>query len=132
MKLQTQIPLQKAKNQIDYSSQILLLGSCFSENIGAKFTYFKFRNTQNPFGILFHPLAIERMISRAVQNELYTEEDLFSHNERWHCFDAQSDLCDISKEKVLENLNTALLETRDKLLSITHVIITLGTAWVYE
>jgi hypothetical protein len=132
MKLQTQIPLQKAKNQIDYSSHILLLGSCFSENIGAKFSYFKFRNTQNPLGILFHPLAIERMISRAVQNELYTQEDLFYHNERWHCFDAHSDLSDISKEKVLEDLNAALLETREKLLSTTHIIITLGTAWVYE
>ena len=53
MKLQTQIPLKKeTRNQIAYQSKILLLGSCFSENIGEKLSYFKFKSTQNPFGIL--------------------------------------------------------------------------------
>ena len=58
MKLQTKIPLKKeTQNLIDYQSNILLLGSCFSENIGDKLSYFKFQSTQNPFGILFHPKA---------------------------------------------------------------------------
>ena len=44
MKLQTQIPLQKQSNNlIDCNSNILLLGSCFVENIGGKLDYFKFR-----------------------------------------------------------------------------------------
>ncbi|MEM6510013.1 MAG: GSCFA domain-containing protein, partial [Pseudomonadota bacterium] len=57
MKLQTKIPLQKGNHPLDYRSKCLLLGSCFSENIGAKLEYFKFSTLQNPFGILFHPLA---------------------------------------------------------------------------
>ena len=60
MKFQTTIPLEKQpRNLIDYNSNILLLGSCFSENIGDKLAYFKLQNCQNPFGILFHPKAIE-------------------------------------------------------------------------
>jgi len=60
IKLQTKIPLQaQTFNPIDYNSKVLLLGSCFSEHIGDKFQYFKFQTLQNPFGILFHPLAIE-------------------------------------------------------------------------
>ena len=51
----------------------LLLGSCFSENIGEKLDYFKFKNSQNPFGILFHPKAIETLISNAVEGEKYTD-----------------------------------------------------------
>ncbi|MEN8857195.1 MAG: GSCFA domain-containing protein, partial [Flavobacteriaceae bacterium] len=59
MKFQTCVPLQKqTKNRIDYNANILLLGSCFSENIGNKLNYFKFQQLQNPFGILFHPKAI--------------------------------------------------------------------------
>ena len=56
MKLQTNIPLQPQQhNQIDYNAKVMLLGSCFSENIGGKFDYFKFQSNVNPFGILFHP-----------------------------------------------------------------------------
>ncbi len=132
MNLQTQIPLVKAENPIDYTSQLLLLGSCFSENMGKKLDYFKFRSMLNPFGILFHPLAIENLIERAIQQRRYTEEAAFFENERWHCFDAHSDLSDTSKEIVLEKLNQGLQQTFDQLGKATHIIITLGTAWVYR
>ena len=69
MKLQTEIPLQPEENQIDYSSKILLLGSCFSENIGAKFDYFKFQNLQNPFGVIFNPVSIEKLVVRAIEQK---------------------------------------------------------------
>jgi lysophospholipase L1-like esterase len=132
MKLQTQIVLYKAEHQIDYSSQLLLLGSCFSENIGEKLNYYKFQIAQNPFGILFHPLAIENLISRAVAKKHYTSDELFFLNERWHCFDAHSSLSNVSKEKLLENLNAELTKTEEQLRKSTHIIITLGTAWVYR
>lgn len=132
MKLQTQIPLERAKNQIDYNSQLLLLGSCFVENMGEKFKYFKFQSLQNPFGILFHPLAIENLISRAVHQQEYTAEDVFFLNERWHCFDAHSNLSSTSKEKLLQHLNQGLENTLHQLKLASHIIITLGTAWVYE
>lgn len=132
MKLQTQVPLIKAKNQIDYNSHLVLLGSCFVENIGNKLSYFKFQSVQNPFGILFHPLAIENLISRAVDQKKYTEEEVFFLNERWQCYDAHSDLSSLTKEGLLENLNSSLLETQLQITNASHVIITLGTAWVYK
>ncbi len=132
MKLQTQIPLIKATDQIDYSSQLLLLGSCFSENIGAKLDYFKFQNIQNPLGILFHPLAIEKLVYKAVRKETYTEQDVFFLNERWHCFDAHSTLSDVSKDILLDNLNEAIEQSYQQIAKASHIIVTLGTAWVYR
>ena len=132
MKLQTQIPLTKANNPIDYSSQLLVLGSCFAENIGAKLRYFKFQTVQNPFGILFHPLAIENLISRVVKKEYYSEDELFFLNDRWHCFDAHSSLSDVDQHALLENLNTQLVRTERQIKQATHILITLGTAWVYQ
>jgi hypothetical protein len=132
MKLRTTISLQVAEKQIDYQSQILILGSCFAENIGNKLGYFKFQSMQNPFGILFHPLAIEKLISKAVQKKLYSEEDIFFFNERWHCFDAHSVLSDISKEKLLYKLNQGLEKGHQKIAQATQIILTLGTAWVYR
>ncbi len=133
MKLQTQIPLkQQTVNQIDYHSKIMLLGSCFVQNIGDKLEYFKFHNFINPFGILFHPKAIETLIANAVNDKEYTQEDIFFHNERWHCFDAHSKLSDSSKDSLIEELNKQIRLTTQQLNDSTHIIITLGTAWVYK
>jgi lysophospholipase L1-like esterase len=133
MNLQTQIPLEKeAHQQIDYTSKLFLLGSCFSENIGNKLSYYKFQSTQNPLGILFHPKAIESLILNAINSKEYTEENLFELNERWHCFDAHSQLSTDSKEELIQNLNTSVKIAKEQLTNSTHIIITLGTAWVYR
>ncbi len=132
MNLQTQVPLQQAEHQFDYQGQLLLLGSCFVENIGKKLDFYKFRSLQNPYGILFHPVAIENLLSKSIQSFGYTEDDIFYHNERWHCFDAHSDLSDVSKEELLRKLNDGLKDTRQQISVSTHIVITLGTAWVYR
>ena len=132
MKLQTIVPLKFEDEQIDYQSSLVLLGSCFVQNIGRKLNYYQFQTLQNPFGILFHPIAIENLIIRAVEEKGYEDADVFYFNERWHCFDSHSDLSDPSKEILLSNLNRALLNTRNQLGKATHTIITLGTAWVYR
>ncbi|WP_026452523.1 GSCFA domain-containing protein [Aequorivita capsosiphonis] len=132
MKLQTEIPLSPEENQIDYSSKILLLGSCFSENIGAKLDYFKFQNIQNPFGVIFNPVSIEKLIVRAIDKNSFSEEDIFQHNGIWKCFEAHSELSSLDKNEFLENLNSALKNLREALFSSTHIIFTFGTSWVYK
>src|SRR5690606_28020945 len=124
MKLQTEIPLSPEENQIDYSSKILLLGSCFSENIGAKFDYFKFQNLQNPFGVIFNPVSIEKLIVHAIENRTFSEEDIFQHNGIWKCFETHSELASLDKIEFLQNLNTALQNLREALFSATHIIFT--------
>ena len=133
MKLQTQIPLDKqSKHQIDYNSNVLFLGSCFSDNIGKKLDYFKFQNLQNPFGILFQPKAIEVLVKNAIEKKEYSKNDIFFHNEQWHCFDTHSKISHTSKEKLLGQLNHQIDLTTQQLNNSTHVIITLGTAWAYR
>lgn len=133
MILQTEIPIKKEPyHPIEYTSKIQLLGSCFSTNIGNKFTYYKFQSSQNPFGILFHPKAIETLITNAKNLKEYTKEDLFFLNERWHCFDAHSSLSDPNKENLLNKLNTAIAALHKELHHATHICITLGTSWAYR
>src|SRR5687768_5359655 len=105
MQFRTQVPISKSNNSIDYNAKIVSLGSCFAENMGDKLDYFKFQNNTNPFGIIFNPVSIEKLIKRVLGQELFTEEDIFFHNERWHCFDVHSDLSNSNKEEFLENLN---------------------------
>src|SRR5690606_16838376 len=132
MELQTRIPLTPSDNPIDYQSKLVLLGSCFVENMGAKLDYFKFQQIQNPFGILFHPLAIENLVQRAIHEETYRKEEIFESDGIWHCFDAHSDLRSNDPEALLNLLDQRLKETRSSLETSSHIIITLGTAWVYQ
>ncbi|WP_438977115.1 GSCFA domain-containing protein [Polaribacter sp.] len=133
MKLQTQIPLLKeSRNLINYNSKIVLLGSCFSENIGNQLDYYKFQTTQNPFGILFHPIAIENLITNAINEKKYTENDVFFNNEQYHSFDTHSSLSANNERDFLDNLNSSIKSTRKTLEEASHIIITLGTSWVYR
>ncbi|WP_142784012.1 GSCFA domain-containing protein [Changchengzhania lutea] len=133
MNFRTQLPIiKRADSRIDYASDLLLLGSCFVENIGEKLDYFKFQNLQNPFGILFHPKAIEALISHALNAKVYTSDDIFVMNEQWHCFDAHSKLSSISKDDLINMLNLNLKLTHQQINKSTHIVITLGTAWVYR
>ncbi len=132
MSFRTQIPVIKVHNQIDYESKVLLFGSCFSENISGKLSYFKFQNFSNPFGILFHPIGIENLITNAMNQKKYTEKDIFFHNERWHSFDSHSQLSNASKDELLQNLNAQIVSTNKQLEECSHLIITLGTSWIYR
>ena len=131
MKFRTELQVSPQDNPISYNSKIFLLGSCFVENIGEKLEYFKFQNYRNPFGILYHPAALENFLRKAVEGYEFTEKDLFFHNERYHCFDAHSELSNVDSQELLDDLNSNLKHTKDYLLNASHVIITLGTAWNY-
>lgn len=132
MNFTTTIPISKSNFPIDYTSKIVSLGSCFAVNMAEKFDYFKFQNTCNPFGILFHPLAIENIILKALNLKFFTEEDIFFHNERWHCFDVHSDLSNANKEELLQVLNEFVKTTNKLITEASHIIITYGTSWVYR
>ena len=132
MKLTTPIKRSRQNPPINYSSKVLLLGSCFAQNMGAKLEYYKFQQCTNPFGILFHPVAIEKLITRAVNQNWFTSKDVFLQNEQWHCFLAHSKLSNTSEEDLISALNSALEKLRFSLLEASHVVFTFGTAWVYK
>ena len=132
MQFRTQIPIPKSNFPIDYNSKIVSLGSCFAENMAEKLDYYKFQNNCNPFGIIFNPVSIEKMIYRIVNQIFYSENDIFFHNERWHCYEVHSDWSNYNAAEFLENLNAVLRTSLIQLFQASHIIITYGTSWVYR
>ena len=43
---------------MDYHTRIMMLGSCFVENIGKKLEYFRFHTDINPCGIVYNPMSL--------------------------------------------------------------------------
>ncbi len=131
MKLFTDVPVSKSNHPIDYSSNILCLGSCFAEHMSDKLDFYKFQVVSNPFGILFHPKAILNVIEKAASDEPFVENDVFFHNDRWQSFFAHSRLNRDSSAEVLVELNSAKHQLKDSIINATHISITLGTSFVY-
>ena len=132
MQFTTKIPVQKSTFPIDYNSKILLLGSCFAENMGEKFDYFKFQASTNPFGIIFNPVSLKKIIERSIEKNYFTENDIFFHNDLWHCFEVHSEISNPDKDAFLKSLNHLIDSAYKQLNNATHIIITLGTSWVYR
>ena len=132
MQFRTEISIQKENDLIDYDSDIILLGSCFAENIGDKLSYHKFNSLVNPYGILFHPVAIEKAITQSINQIKYTKEDLYFFNELWSSFNHHSKFSSIDPENILSKINQGIADFNLRMRSASHLIITLGTAWIYR
>lgn len=132
MNFRTPITIPKSNHPIDYYSKVVTIGSCFSENISAKLEQYKFQHYNNPFGIIFNPVSIEKIIERVVQKNKFTEKDVFYHNDLWHCFEVHSELSQPNKEVFLNTLNLLIDSTFLKIKEASHVVITYGTSWIYK
>ncbi|MBD3583369.1 GSCFA domain-containing protein [Flavobacterium selenitireducens] len=132
MQFTTPVPISKSGFPISYDSRLFSMGSCFAENIAQKLDHFQFRNVVNPFGILFHPLALEKAFGFFCDGKVFDGSDVFFHNGRWHCFDVHSGLSSPDKESLITTLNQITSDASETLREATHIVITLGTAWVYR
>lgn len=118
--------------KINHQHNLLLIGSCFTEQIGTKLTNHKFSVLDNPNGILFNPASICKSISSYIDNKQYSESDLFYQNECWNSWEHHSRFSNPDKEKCLANINNSQTEAYEFLKNADWLLITLGSAFVYE
>jgi hypothetical protein len=128
----TVFDIEPSKNKINYTTKILSLGSCFSENIGDKLLYYKLPVNINPFGILYNPESVANSIDILLQNKQFTDADIFEHNGIWNSFFHHSCFSDVDKENCLQKINTSITVAANHLKNTRFLLITFGTAWVYE
>ena len=135
IRLQTPVTDEKCRVSISFTDKILMLGSCFSDNIGKQLEAFGFDVCINPFGTLYNPVSILNSMRRLAEGTPFTEEDCvdmgagsglvcsFQHHTSFARKDA---------ETFLINANEELAKARKFFLESNKVIITLGTSWCYR
>jgi hypothetical protein len=109
-----------------------MLGSCFAENIGKKLIDCGFNVVMNPMGILYNPISIFSTLSRIIEGREFTENELFQHNGLWASFMHHGSFSHSDKSEALRLMNEKLHEGHKQLKNATHLIITFGSAEVYE
>jgi len=128
MKLQTEVNIKPSEWKIGYEDKILMLGSCFSDEIGQQMKQRGLDVTCNPFGTLYNPLSI----ANAIHSTTIDQIPLVCHEGMWHSMAHHGSFSRATKEETQQAV-LASIETMQRALSESSVIIvTFGTAWVYE
>ena len=131
MKLQTIVDIKPSDRKIGYEDKILMLGSCFSDEIGAQMQQRYLHVTCNPFGTLYNPLSIANAINYKSQITNY-ELPLVEYDGLWHSMAHHGSFSRPTKEEAEEAVRNSIETMQKALAEATVVIVTFGTAWVYE
>ena len=135
MKLQTPVADEKCIVGISYTDKIMMLGSCFSDNIGSQLADYGFDVCVNPFGTLYNPISILQSMELLCSDKEFSDEDCvemgagaglicsFSHH---------TSFARCTKEEFIANANESLSKSREFFASSNKVIITLGTSWCFR
>ncbi len=114
---------------------IVLMGSCFSDNLKPFLEEKNFQVTSNVFGTLFHPIPIFNWLKFACANRISEDEmQLVFHEEMWKSLGGGKALRLHSKEALEELIRNKLNVLHEELKSAETLVITLGTAhaWIHE
>ncbi|MCO5269230.1 MAG: GSCFA domain-containing protein [Brumimicrobium sp.] len=114
---------------IDYQSDYLFLGSCFSENISQKMEEEGFQMFSNPFGVLFNPVSLAHLFTKS-DNEL--DKSVFERSGVCLSWFANSTCFGYERDVFVQRLIQLREEFLERLKTSKILCITFGTSWVYE
>ena len=132
MKLLTPVERPARRPCIDYPHRLMLLGSCFATHIGARLQESRFRCDVNPYGVLYNPLSISTALREMLAGKVYTPDDLYEHQGLWHSPMHHGDFSAASAGDALWKINLRLEQAARQLDGLDFLLLTWGTAWVYE
>jgi len=118
--------------KINHRQKLLLVGSCFTEQIGAKLLNHKFSVLDNPNGILFNPVSIAKSVTSYIENKRYGKDELFYQNECWNSWEHHSRFSNPDADECLRMINESQSGANAFLKTANWLLITLGSAFVYE
>jgi len=128
----TPINIPPAQIKINHQTPILTLGSCFSDCMGSQFNLNKFNVLANPFGTVYNPLSIAKLLSFTKNNQL-PDSNSYVESQGLHAnFDFHSSFSSIDRQTIENRIKLAIEEAHKFLHNTQWLIITLGTAYVYE
>ena len=115
-----------------HTDHLLLLGSCFAANMGARFTEAKFSCDVNPYGVLYNPLSISAALREIVFGKVYGKEDLFFFRDCWHSPMHHGDFSSPLADETLKRINGRIAGAHEQIFRSACLLLTFGTSWVYE
>ena len=132
MNFRTKIQIKKSPIKINHKQKILLLGSCFAQNMQVKFAEGGFE-AMHPFGAIYNPYSVANSFKLIAEKQIPSVESLFFQKDKWNSYAFHSSYSSADKNEAIRQMSDAINKANDILNSEDPIIvITLGTSWVYE
>ena len=128
--LYTKVGIPVSEKKIEYGSKILLLGSCFAENIGEKFGENYFQAVVNPFGTLYNPASIINAITKSLRGD--KKHYLLNHDGLWHSMMHHGCFSSIDKSELIARCESSQRLMANAIKDSDTIIVTFGTSWIYK
>lgn len=132
MEFRTAIRTPENLGIMHHSDVLMMLGSCFTDNIGAKLRGAMMNVEINPFGTIYNPLSMASCVQRLIADEPERGMDLFQASGVWNSFDFHSRYSLPDKEATLQRMNERITQGHNHLQRSNTLVVTLGTAIVYR
>ncbi len=131
MQFRTQIHVPKGLFEISHAQRGLLVGSCFTTNVGTHMEITKFPVMVNPLGTVYNPVSIATVVNLLTVKRELTEADVFLANDTWQSFLLHTDFSSHNRDAVFDKCNEKVALFQEKFENLDYAVFTLGTAWVY-
>ena len=150
MELITKVNIPEPQKKLGYNNKIMIIGSCFANEIGNILKSYGFNISVNPFGTLYNPVSITNSLNRLADNTPFEQKDIIdislhstqatqeqnsiiNQEQNKYCtFSHHSSFAKNTKEEFLAAANHSLTNVSKHFKECDTVIITLGTSWVFR
>lgn len=134
MELKTTIDISRKILRLNHDDGVMLIGSCFADNIGNKLQEAHFTCCVNPYGTLYNPMSVGRALMDIITGRQYKtgNDELFEHDGVWHSWLHHSRFSASSKESLIANVNTSISDAHEHFQQCRLLIVTLGSSYVYR
>ena len=128
----TELKVTPSPAPIDLKSVFLTQGSCFADAIGSRLALHKIKACVNPFGVIYNPESIHKVLTYGVFNEPLPEHTYLRNHELHLNYDFHSEFAALNKEALAARLTNTIGLTHYALKDTDWLLLTYGTAWVYQ
>lgn len=133
MQFRTIIPAPQYPFHIENEDTVMLVGSCFSDNMGHYFDTHRFDVCSNPFGVLFNPISIDRALRFMLQPDLFDKNRYFyKYRDLWVSFAHHGRFSKESFEEFEATIDENLEHSAEFLRKTRYLFVTFGTAFCYK
>ena len=132
MNLRTTFAIPSSERKIDYTTPVMLIGSCFASEIGSKMEEGRMKILINPAGTVYNPSSVGKSLDFIIENKQFTRKDLYNYKGTFLSFSHYTDFSSDTHEEALNKINTATREAHFFLKKASFLFITFGTARIFR
>jgi hypothetical protein len=130
MEFKLNFDVPQSELQLSHKDSIVLIGSCFSDEMSSYFQKSGFKVESNSFGTIFHPDPIARSLKLSLDDSIKAE--LFERDGLFFSWSSAGKIYGNSEEELKQEVISRRQKLRTSLKNASVLVVTFGTAWGYR